>query len=45
MSSYQDINGDNKEIKKNEMYLIVAPGHEISAKKLMLNNGEIIELN
>ena len=45
VSSYQDINGDNKEIKKNEMYLIVAPGHETSAKKLMLNNGEIIELN
>ena len=45
VSSYEDINGSNKEIKKDEMYLIVAPGHEISAKKLILNNGEIIEFN
>ena len=45
MSGYQDINGNNKEIKKNEMYLIIAPGHEVSSKKLMLNNGEIIEFN
>ena len=45
VSSYEDINGSNKEIKKDEMYLIIAPGHEISAKKLMLNNGEIIEFN
>jgi len=45
VSSYEDINGSNKEIKKDEMYLIIAPGHEMSAKKLILNNGEIIEFN
>ena len=45
VSSYEDINGSNKEIKKDEMYLIIAPGHEMSAKKLILSNGEIIEFN
>ena len=37
--------GGRRIIKKNEMYLIIAPGHEVSSKKLMLNNGEIIEFN
>ena len=43
--SYEDINGNNKEIKKDEMYLIIAPGIQISVQKITLNNNESIEIN
>ena len=43
--SYEDINGNNKEIKKDEMYLIIAPGNQISVQKITLNNNESIEIN
>ena len=43
--SYEDINGNNKEIKKDEMYIIIAPGNQISVQKITLNNNESIEIN
>ena len=45
VQSYEDINGHNKEIKKDEMYLIIAPGNQISVQKITLNNNESIEIN
>tara|TARA_B100000427_G_scaffold120747_1_gene100618 strand:- start:73 stop:471 length:399 start_codon:yes stop_codon:yes gene_type:complete len=45
VQSYEDINGNNKEIKKDEMYLIIAPGNQISVQKITLNNNESIEIN
>ena len=44
VQSYEDINGNNKEIKKDEMYLIIAPGNQISVQKITLNNNESIEI-
>ena len=45
VKSYEDSNGQNREIKKDEMYLIVAPGNQISVQKITLNNNESIEIN
>ena len=45
VQSYEDSNGQNREIKKDEMYLIIAPGNQISVQKITLNNNESIEIN
>ena len=45
VQSYVDLKGNKEIIKKNDMYLIIAPGLEFSATELILNNGESIELN
>ena len=45
VQSYEDSNGQNREIKKDEMYLIIAPGNQISVQKIILNNNESIEIN
>ena len=45
VQSYEDSNGQNREIKKDEMYLIIAPGNQISVQIIILNNYESIEIN
>ena len=37
VQSYEDSNGQSREIKKDEMYLIIAPGNQISVQKITLN--------
>ena len=44
VQSYEDSNGQSSEIKKDEMYLIIAPGNQISVQKITLNNNESIEI-
>ena len=44
VDKYEIINGDLREVKKDQIYLILAPGHEISVKKLQLTNGQSIEI-
>ncbi len=41
----EDLRGNNIDIKKDEIYLIIAPGHELSIKKLFTNKGDVIEFN
>ena len=45
VQSYVDLKGNKEIIKKNDIYLIIAPGLEFSATELILNNGESVELN
>ena len=45
VQTYEDSNGQNREIEKDEMYLIIAPGHQISVQKITLVNGDSIEIN
>lgn len=45
VQSYEDSNGQNRQIKEDEMYLIIAPGNQTSVQKITLNNNESIEIN
>ena len=45
VAQYEGTNGDLNEIEKDEIYLVLAPGHESSIKKLQLTNGELIEID
>ena len=45
VKSYQDSSGQDREIKKNEMYLIIAPGHQTSVRQITFNNNDSIEFN
>ena len=45
VAQYEGTNGDLNEIEKDEIYLVLAPGHETSIKKLQLTNGELIEID
>ena len=45
VAQYEGTNGDLNEIEKDEIYLVLAPGHESSIKKLQLTNGESIEID
>ena len=45
VAQYEATNGDLNEIGEDDIYLVLAPGHEISIKKLQLTNGESIEID
>ena len=45
VAQYEGTNGDLNEIEKDEIYLVLAPGHETSINKLQLTNGELIEID
>ena len=45
VAQYESANGNLNEIEKDEIYLVLAPGHETSIKKLQLTNGESIEID
>ena len=45
VAQYEGTNGELIEIEKDEIYLVLAPGHETSIKKLQLTNGELIEID